>query len=101
MIHDVSPQPNRKITAAQIETDCPGDLQDLAKHINTHLDKARKYQDKADQHDRRLELSHLETRSRRFVVVAYSGIAALCRHRLCVALMLGAGLGTEAGRAGL
>src|SRR5215831_2198788 len=39
-----------KLTAAQVENDCPRELQDLAKHINTHLDKAHKYEDRANQH---------------------------------------------------
>ena len=39
-----------KLTAAQVENDCPGELQDLAKHINTHLDRACKYGDRANQH---------------------------------------------------
>jgi hypothetical protein len=35
-----------KFTAEQVENDCPGELQDLAKYINTHLDKAGKYEDR-------------------------------------------------------
>jgi hypothetical protein len=39
-----------KFTAQQVEQDCPTQLQDLAKNIATHLDKARKAEEKAQQH---------------------------------------------------
>jgi hypothetical protein len=39
-----------KFTAQQVEQDCPTQLQDLAKNIATHLDKARKSEEKAQQH---------------------------------------------------
>jgi hypothetical protein len=40
------------VTAAQIESDCPAELQQLGKRIAAHLEKARKYEEKADQHYR-------------------------------------------------
>jgi hypothetical protein len=40
----------RKLTAAQVEENCPAALQDLGKRIAAHFDKARKYQEKAEQH---------------------------------------------------
>jgi hypothetical protein len=39
-----------KLTAAQVERDCPAILQDLGKCIAVHLDKARKCEEKAEQH---------------------------------------------------
>jgi len=39
-----------KFTAQQVEQDCPTQLQDLAKNIATHLDKARKSEEQAQQH---------------------------------------------------
>jgi hypothetical protein len=39
-----------KITAEQVETDCPPELQGLAKRIVAHLESARKHEDKAGQH---------------------------------------------------
>src|SRR6516165_599126 len=39
-----------KFTAAQVEHDCPKLLQDLQKRIAAHLDKASKYDEKAEQH---------------------------------------------------
>jgi hypothetical protein len=39
-----------KITAAQVEKDCPVILQDLGKRIAAHLEKARKCEEKAEQH---------------------------------------------------
>ena len=39
-----------KFTAQQVEQDCPTQLQDLAKNIATHLDKARKSEEQAEQH---------------------------------------------------
>ena len=39
-----------KLTAEEVEQDCPVVLQDLAKRITAHLDKARNYQGKAEQH---------------------------------------------------
>ncbi len=39
-----------KFTAQQVEQDCPTQLQDLAKNIATHLDQARKSEEKAQQH---------------------------------------------------
>ena len=39
-----------KFTAAQVEQDCPKLLQDLQKRIAAHLDKAGKYEEKAEQH---------------------------------------------------
>jgi hypothetical protein len=40
----------KKITAEQIEQDCPSELLDLGKRIATHLDAARKSEEKAQQH---------------------------------------------------
>ena len=40
----------QKLTAAQVEEDCPASLQDLAERISVHLDKAHKYEEKAEQH---------------------------------------------------
>src|SRR5271169_5228020 len=39
-----------KYTAVQIKQDCPELLLDLGKQITAHLDKARHYHDKAEQH---------------------------------------------------
>jgi hypothetical protein len=39
-----------KFTATQVEQDCPKPLQDLQKRIAVHLDKASKYDEKAEQH---------------------------------------------------
>ena len=39
-----------KFTAVQIEENCPTMLQDLGKRIAVHFEKARKCEDKADQH---------------------------------------------------
>jgi hypothetical protein len=39
-----------KITAAQVEKECPDALQDLGKRIATHLEKARKCEEKTEQH---------------------------------------------------
>ena len=39
-----------KLTAAQVERDCPAILQDLGKRIAVHLEKARKCEEKAKQH---------------------------------------------------
>ncbi len=39
-----------KITAEQIEQNCPDNLQRWGKHIAAHLEKAHKCEDKADQH---------------------------------------------------
>lgn len=39
-----------KLTTAQIQMACPARLQELGRHIAAHYDKARKSQDKADQH---------------------------------------------------
>jgi hypothetical protein len=39
-----------KLTAAQIERDCPATLQDLGKRIAAHLEKAHKCEEKAQQH---------------------------------------------------
>ena len=41
-----------KITAAQSETNCPTELQNLGARITVHLDKARKCEEKAEQHYR-------------------------------------------------
>jgi hypothetical protein len=41
-----------KLTATQVEKDCPTKLQELGKCIAAHLEKARKCEDKADQHYR-------------------------------------------------
>ncbi len=40
------------VTADQVQTDCPDLLQNLAKRIEVHLEKASKYKEKADQHYR-------------------------------------------------
>lgn len=42
--------PERKVTAEQIEKNCPNELQSLAERIKAHLEKAHKYKEKADQH---------------------------------------------------
>ena len=47
---DTSLTANRKLTAAQVERDCPAILQDLGKRIAVHLEKARKCEEKAEQH---------------------------------------------------
>jgi hypothetical protein len=39
-----------KITALEVEKDCPVILQDLGKHIAAHLEKAHKYEEKSKQH---------------------------------------------------
>jgi hypothetical protein len=39
-----------KLTAAQVEKDCPVMLQDLGRRIAVHSDKARKCEEKAEQH---------------------------------------------------
>ena len=39
-----------KVTAAEVEKDCPARLQDLGKRIFAHFDKARQCQEKAEQH---------------------------------------------------
>jgi hypothetical protein len=41
---------NHKLTAAQVEEGCPAMLQDLGKRIAVHLDKARRCEEKAEQH---------------------------------------------------
>ena len=41
---------HNKVTAAQVEADCPRELDEVGKHVTAHHDKARKYQEKADQH---------------------------------------------------
>lgn len=38
-----------KLTAAEVATACPAELHELARCVNVHLEKARKYQEKADQ----------------------------------------------------
>jgi len=43
------PTTERKFTAVEIEADCPGKLEDLAKLITVHLDKAHRYGEKAEQ----------------------------------------------------
>ena len=40
----------RKLTAAQVEENCPAILEDLGKRIAVHLEKARKCAEKAEQH---------------------------------------------------
>jgi hypothetical protein len=45
-----SAQIEPKITAADLERECPEVLQGFASRITAHLEKARKYEDKADQH---------------------------------------------------
>jgi len=40
-----------KVTAAEVEKNCPAELQDLAKRIAAHLEKARKCKQKAEQHN--------------------------------------------------
>ena len=42
----------RKLTAAQVEENCPASLQDLGKRIAAHVEKARKCEEKCDQHYR-------------------------------------------------
>ena len=39
-----------KLTAGQVEGDCPAILQELGKRIAVHLEKARKCEEKAEQH---------------------------------------------------
>ena len=41
-----------KLTAAQVEQNCPAALQDLGKRIAAHVEKARKCEEKCDQHYR-------------------------------------------------
>jgi hypothetical protein len=43
---------DQKITAEQVENCCPDELQELAKRISVQYEKARRYEEKADQHDR-------------------------------------------------
>jgi hypothetical protein len=47
-----SAQIEHKITAADLERECPEDLQKWGKHIAVHYEKAGKYQGKADEHYR-------------------------------------------------
>ena len=39
-----------KVTAEEVENNCPVMLQDLAKHITAHLEKAHRCEEKAEQH---------------------------------------------------
>ena len=50
VINNADHSTEHKLTAAQVEKDCPDELQHLGKRIAAHLDKARKYEAKADQH---------------------------------------------------
>ena len=45
-----APVAKQKITAAQIKESFPAELEDLGELIAVHLEKSRKYDDKADQH---------------------------------------------------
>jgi len=45
-----SAQIEPKITAADVERECPEVLQGFAGHVTAHLEKARKYADKVEQH---------------------------------------------------
>jgi hypothetical protein len=47
-----SAQIEPKITAADLKRGCPQALQDWGKHIAAHYEKARKYEEKADEHYR-------------------------------------------------
>jgi hypothetical protein len=45
-----NPTTEDKVTAEQIQSDCPVELQDLAERIKVHLEKARKYKEKSNDH---------------------------------------------------
>ena len=47
-----SAQIEPKITAADLQRECPEDLQKWGKHIAVHYEKACKYEGKADEHYR-------------------------------------------------
>jgi hypothetical protein len=47
---EYAPVAKQKITAAQIKESFPAELEDLGELIAVHLEKSRKYDDKADQH---------------------------------------------------
>ena len=50
IINNVDNKHDHKLTAAQVEENCPAALQDLGRRIAAHVEKARKCEEKAEQH---------------------------------------------------